>query len=85
MTYSPEQLHAARVYAAQPEARLIASIRSGETICNDPAGWVADLEAEFDRILAGECDGNFTIGQRMRFFLTGNEAPFLAPHAGAAA
>ncbi|SFJ47801.1 hypothetical protein SAMN03159338_1504 [Sphingomonas sp. NFR04] len=69
---------AARQFAAEPERRLIASIRSGETRCNDPKAWIRELESTVAQILAGELDGNFTIWQRMHLFRTGECVPLLA-------
>lgn len=69
--YSAEQLQAARAYAASIEQNLIASLQSGETQCRDPQSWIAELEAAVKDILSGASDSNFTIRQRMHYFLTG--------------
>ena len=68
---SPAKLQEARVYAAESERRLIDSLKSGETQANDPASWIAELQDAVKRIESGEWDGNFTVWQRMTFFLTG--------------
>jgi hypothetical protein len=77
-TPSAEEMQAARRNASGPERRLIASLQSGETVANDPAGWIAELESEVERIEAGDLDGCFTIWQRMDLFLTGSCRPLLA-------
>lgn len=75
---SPERIQEAREFAADTERRLIESLRSGETKCRDPEGWIKELEASVAQILAGEADANFTIWQRMNTFLTGECVPLLA-------
>lgn len=78
MSHTPEQLQAAREYAADVERRLIADLKSGAVQCHNPQAWIDELEKMVERIVAGHDDSNFTIWQRMHYFLTGECRPLLA-------
>jgi len=45
--------------------------------CNDPKGYAIELKKSICRIMSGKSDNNFTIWQRMDYYLTGNSIPFL--------
>lgn len=69
----------ARNFAAQTERDLIAALETGKLKANDPASWIKKLKQSVADIEAGKCDGNFTVWQRMNYFLTGECVPLLAP------
>ena len=84
-SYTKQQLQAARVYAAQP------SRDCADHAFDDDFGFASHVTREDKRryvednlkhaaeVEAGKHDGNFTIWQRMNYFLTGECVPFLPP------
>lgn len=76
-TYTPEQLQAARVYAAAPSLACADHCRDADFGFADhvtPADideYEAEHRADAAAIIAGERDGNLTIAQRMHYHLTG--------------
>jgi hypothetical protein len=77
--YTIEQLQEARVYAASFSRNVVAAIDSGKIVPNDPQAYRQRLIDSAERIEAGLSDGNFTVWQRMHYFLTGESVPLLAP------
>lgn len=68
---SPERLQLAREYAASIEQAVIDDP-------NVPEPVKAGSRLSKTRILSGELDGNFTVWQRMNYYLTGGSVPFLS-------
>lgn len=83
--FTPEELQAARNYAAEIPERL------SKQCFEKDFGFAPHVTDEMKRkysdrylsqakaIKSGEKDNNFTIAQRMFFFLTGEDAPLFTP------
>lgn len=75
--FSNEQLQEARVYAAKPNLACANSAREDANYFADhitEAQKETYIQKELDyasKILAGNCDRNFTVRQRMYYYLTG--------------
>lgn len=81
--YTPEQLQKAREYAAKTDLNI------AKTCFDDGFGFAshvtqAEKQAYSDQhkksaqeIVNGEKDHNFTVAQRMYYYLTGESVPFL--------
>lgn len=82
-TLNPHQLNQARKYAASINRRYAKSIELGTCdfashITREAQLQIAKREhVQADAIEAGECDHNFTIWQRMNYFITGESVAFL--------
>jgi len=76
--YTPEELQKARIYAAKTERNMIEAYKSKEFLVNNPEKWLADTNKIIKDIESGKLDGNFTIWQRMNYYLTG-KCPALLP------
>ena len=84
MPWTEQQLQDARVYAARLDRELAAESLTADYYASHIT--VADRERIQARYLEsaeaierGKCDGNFTIAQRMHYYLTGECVPFLPP------
>jgi hypothetical protein len=75
--FTKEQLQEARIYAASFSHKVVAAIDSGKIVPNDPAAYRQIFVDSAARIEAGLADGNFTVWQRMNYFLTGESVPLL--------
>jgi len=79
------ELQAAREYAAQPERKCAAHALdidygfASHVTHAEKLVYVARNIAYAEAIEAGEHDTNFTVRQRMHYFLTGDCVPFLPP------
>ena len=83
MPYSEQQMQDARVYAARIDRQLAAEASTSPHYAShvtpdDRLAIQARHLESAEAIERGECDHNFTIAQRMRYYLTGECVPFLA-------
>lgn len=74
--YTKAELQAARDYAASiTERALVSTINcSCKPVTQD---YIDKINKSIDNIKTGLDDGNFTIYQRMEYYLTGTATPFL--------
>lgn len=82
--FSEDRLKAARQYAAELPQKI------ADTCFDDDYGFASHVtleekqsysdqhKDEAQSILKGEKDGNFTVAQRMYYYLTGESVPFLS-------
>ena len=84
MPYSEQQLQNARVYAARIDRQLAAEALTADYYASHITA--ADRESikarhleSAEAVERGEHDGNFTVAQRMRYYLAGECVPFLPP------
>ena len=84
--FTPEHLQKAREYAAAPSLRYAKAILNNDTYNAPFADHVTDERKQLlykeqlqlvDNILNGNSDHNFTIRQRMYYYLTGESVAFL--------
>lgn len=78
MGFTPEQIQAARVKAADVHRQILLALEAGEFYCNDPASYAALQRKAVADIEAGNSDHTFCIWQRVNFYLTG-DCPALLP------
>lgn len=75
--FSPDQLQEARLAVSEISKKLIAKVESGELTVNNKERYISYLENCIEKIESGEWDSNFTIRQKMYYFLTGECPAFL--------
>lgn len=82
--YTEQQMTAARGYAASITLKHAACCMDkgyfAEHITPSEAADIQFRECkEAQHIMEGMCDNNFTVRQRMEFYLTGKSTPLLSP------
>lgn len=84
LTYPPEQIQRARRYAARPSLRYARSAEAGKidfashVTSSQIYSIIREHRVYAREILEGLHDHNFTVWQRMNYYLTG-ECPALLP------
>ena len=80
--FTNEQLQKARGYAALVHTEIAENVHTADYYADhvtyEQKEKIREDELELaSMILQGDLDGNFTVGQRMYFYLTGESIPFL--------
>ena len=82
--FTQEQLQSARNYAAELPDRISKECFSetfgfaSHVTYEDKVAYSNDNKKNAQAIRAGDCDHNFTIAQRMYYFLTGEDVPLMS-------